>query len=47
MLYAIDTNKGEIYWGHGVESQAKPVYKEKTIIVGDQVFNALTGKLID
>lgn len=47
MLYAIKTDNGEIYWGKSVQDREKPIYKDKTVIVSDYVFDASTGKQID
>jgi outer membrane protein assembly factor BamB len=46
-LYAVNTSNGEIYWDTTTENQATPIYQNKTIIVDDQTFDALNGKLID
>ncbi|MBN1325257.1 MAG: PQQ-like beta-propeller repeat protein [Alphaproteobacteria bacterium] len=45
-LYAINTAKGDIYWDQKVEQQSKPIYKDKTIIIDDEVFEVSNGKKI-
>lgn len=45
-LYAVDATCGDIYWRHGIEKQAAPIYKNKIITVGNEKFDATTGKPI-
>lgn len=46
-LYAIKTSNGSIYWRAELKKTMAPVYKDKIITVGDEEFDALTGKKID
>ncbi len=45
-LYAIRPTDGAIYWMSSVKKQITPEYQNKTIVVGNQTFDAATGKLI-
>ena len=44
-LYAINTNRGEVYWKTEVKKQIKPKYDGKIITVGKQYINYKTGVL--
>lgn len=46
-LYAVNTSNGDIYWSKKVQDQAAPIYKDKTITVEDETFDASDGKKID
>lgn len=43
-MYAINTETGDIYWKTAVEKQAEPKYDNHIITVGDQEFDAFSGK---
>lgn len=45
-LYAVRNSDGAIYWTTPVDTNTKPEYKDKTIIVGAQVFDATSGSTI-
>ncbi len=45
-LYAIRPNDGAIYWTSSIKKQNTPEYHNKTIHVGNQIFDATTGKLM-
>jgi len=45
-LDAVRMRDGAIYWRSAIKKSYAPEYKNKTIIVGDEVFNPETGELI-
>ena len=45
-LTAVRMNDGAVYWRTPVKKSRAPEYKNKTIIVGSEKFDAETGKLI-
>lgn len=45
-LYAVNTKNGKIYWKIEIKKQVKPIYKNNTIIVGNQRINYKKGELI-
>lgn len=46
-LYAVNTDKGEVYWKTEVKKQKTPKYDGKNLIVGKQKIDYKTGKIID
>lgn len=46
-LYAVNTDKGEVYWKTEVKKQKTPKYDGKKLIVGRQKIDYKTGKVID
>jgi outer membrane protein assembly factor BamB len=46
-LYAISTKDGGIYWRAKISEQSAPIYKNNTIIIGDEIFDAKNGEKID
>ena len=45
-LYAVRTSDGAVYWRTAVRDVVAPVYKDKTIVVGKEKFNAVNGEKI-
>jgi outer membrane protein assembly factor BamB len=45
-LYAINTDKGDIYWATPVKLQTAPEYAKKTLTLGREKIDAVTGLLI-
>lgn len=45
-LYAINKQKGEVYWRAEIKKQIKPNYNEKIITVGKQQINSKDGSFI-
>ncbi len=46
-LYAINLGNGDVMWECKDIEQHAPEYKNKTIIVGDQIIDAQSGKIIE
>ena len=43
ILYSINSHNGKVFWKNNIKKQTDPIYKNKTIIIGNETFDAFTG----
>lgn len=43
ILYAVNKNSGKVFWKTNIKEQKDPIYKDKTIIIGKEKIDAITG----